>query len=92
RVGAGMKANPGVAAAMFSALAESNINIEMISTSPIKISCIIRKEQAETAVRSLHKKFNLDRVSRPHKESIGTGSAPGSQPANGLHQESGRNE
>jgi aspartate kinase len=91
-VGAGMKTNPGVAAAMFSALAESNINIEMISTSPIKISCVIRKEQAETAVRSLHKKFNLDRVSRPHKESIGKGSAAGGQVANRLHKESRCNE
>lgn len=91
-VGAGMKTNPGVAAAMFSALAESNINIEMISTSPVKISCIIRKEQAETAVRCLHKKFNLDRVSRPHKESIGKGAAPGGRAAHGLHEESERND
>jgi aspartate kinase len=60
-IGVGMKSHPGVAAKMFETLAKQNINIEMISTSEIKISCIIRKEMIETAVRALHKAFNLDK-------------------------------
>jgi len=58
-VGAGMKSHPGVAAAMFSCLGEKNINIEMISTSPIIISCVIRKERAKEAVGLLHDCFDL---------------------------------
>ncbi len=58
-VGAGMTSNPGVAALMFEVLSEEKINLEMISTSEIKISCIIRAEDATKAVRALHKKFNL---------------------------------
>lgn len=58
-VGVGMKSHPGVAAAMFGILAEHKINIEMISTSDISISCIIQKKFAETAVRALHEKFGL---------------------------------
>ncbi|MTI84069.1 MAG: aspartate kinase [Firmicutes bacterium] len=58
-VGAGMVSNPGVAAMMFEALALENINLEMISTSDIKVSCIIKKELADIAVKALHKKFNL---------------------------------
>lgn len=61
-VGAGMITNPGVAARMFEALAEENINIEMISTSEIKVSCIIRAEETEKAVRALHRKFELDKL------------------------------
>lgn len=59
-VGAGMQSNPGVAAAMFEALADENINIQMISTSEIRISCIIDRSCIETAVRALHRKFALD--------------------------------
>lgn len=59
-VGAGMITNPGVAALMFEALAEENINIHMISTSEIKVSCIIDKEETEKAVKAIHKKFHLD--------------------------------
>ncbi len=59
-VGAGMISNPGVAALMFEALSKEGINIEMISTSEIKISCIIKADQVTKAVRSLHKKFNLE--------------------------------
>jgi aspartate kinase len=59
-VGAGMITNPGVAAMMFEALAEENINIHMISTSEIKVSCIIDKEDTEKAVKAVHKKFNLE--------------------------------
>jgi aspartate kinase len=58
-VGAGMVSNPGVAAEMFEALYGEGINLEMISTSEIKVSCIIKAEQAEQAVRALHQKFNL---------------------------------
>jgi aspartate kinase len=60
-VGAGMRTHPGVAADMFSAMAENDINIEMISTSAIKISCVIPAEDAKKAVRAIHKKFGLDK-------------------------------
>jgi aspartate kinase len=58
-VGAGMKSHPGVAATVFRTLGENRINIEMISTSPIKISCVIRSEQVREAVRCLHAAFQL---------------------------------
>lgn len=58
-VGVGMKSHPGVAAIMFDTLARHKINIEMISTSDISISCIIKKKFAEDAVRALHQQFNL---------------------------------
>jgi aspartate kinase len=60
-VGAGMRTYPGVAAKMFQVLADNDINIEMISTSSIKISCVIRKAQVQTAVKALHKAFNMDK-------------------------------
>jgi aspartate kinase len=56
-VGIGMKANAGVAAAVFDELAKNKINIEMISTSEIKISVVIRKDKADETVRLLHKRF-----------------------------------
>lgn len=59
-VGAGMQSNPGVAASMFDALAHKDINIHMISTSEIKISCIIDEDEVERAVQALHDKFKLD--------------------------------
>ena len=58
-VGAGMKSNPGVAARTFEVLAEAGINIEMISTSAIRISCIVREEAMEQAVQALHEAFEL---------------------------------
>jgi aspartate kinase len=58
-VGAGMKTHPGIAARMFEALAQAGINMQMISTSPIKISCVIPADQVETAVRTLHDAFDL---------------------------------
>jgi aspartate kinase len=58
-VGAGMKSHPGVAAKTFQALGDAGVNIEMISTSPIKISCVVREEHVETAVRELHTAFEL---------------------------------
>lgn len=60
-VGAGMVSNPGVAASMFEALANEDINIEMISTSEIKISCIIRADNYKLAVLALHNKFELEK-------------------------------
>ena len=59
-IGAGMKSNPGVAATMFEVLAGEGINIEMISTSAIRTSCVVREEQIEQAVQSLHSAFGLD--------------------------------
>ena len=59
-VGAGMKSHPGVAADMFNALAGESINIEMISTSPIRISCVIRRSDGERAVQVIHGRFGLD--------------------------------
>ena len=58
-VGAGMKSNPGVAATMFETLANHGINIEMISTSAIRISCVIAADQLEQAVRVLHDAYEL---------------------------------
>jgi aspartate kinase len=59
-VGVGMKSHSGVAATMFRALARNNINIEMISTSEIKISCVIRAEDLDRAVQAIHDEFELE--------------------------------
>jgi aspartate kinase len=58
-VGAGMKSHPGVSADMFEVLSEAGVNIEMISTSAIRISIIIRREDVEKAVRAIHARFKL---------------------------------
>ncbi|MDX1657496.1 MAG: aspartate kinase [Nitriliruptorales bacterium] len=58
-VGAGMKTHPGVAATMFSALSDASVNIEMISTSTIRISVVVRKDDVEAAVRAIHTAFDL---------------------------------
>jgi aspartate kinase len=58
-VGAGMKTHPGVAADMFEALAEAGINIEIISTSSIRISCLVRAGDVERAVAAVHERFRL---------------------------------
>ena len=58
-VGAGMVNNPGVAAKMFEALFDNDINIHMISTSEIKVSVLIKLENAEKAVKVIHDKFNI---------------------------------
>lgn len=63
-VGVGMRSHPGVAAKMFQALARASVNIEMISTSEIKISCAVRERQVERAVRVLHRVFHLQRRSQ----------------------------
>ena len=60
-IGAGMQTNPGVAARMFETLAAAGINIEMISTSAIRISCVIRGGDMERAVSALHESFELDK-------------------------------
>jgi len=58
-VGAGMRSHPGVAAKVFGVLAGEGVNIEMISTSPIKISCVIPRDRVESVVRALHDSFEL---------------------------------
>jgi len=60
-IGVGMKNHSGVASIMFSALAHENINIMMISTSEIRISCIVEEKYTELAVRVLHSAFDLDK-------------------------------
>jgi aspartate kinase len=59
-VGAGMRSNPGVAAKMFETLAREDVNIEMISTSSIRVSCVVQERDVERAVRALHDAFELD--------------------------------
>jgi aspartate kinase len=59
-VGIGMRSHVGIASLMFKTLAEERINIEMISTSEIKISAVIADRYMELAVRALHKAFGLD--------------------------------
>jgi aspartate kinase len=61
-VGAGMKSHPGVAATMFEVLAAEGINIEMISTSTIRISCVVQEADVERAVVALHRAFELERA------------------------------
>ena len=61
-VGAGITSDPGMAARMFGALAKEGINIDMISTAGIRISCLISSSRIEDAVRSVHKEFNLDKA------------------------------
>ena len=76
-VGAGMKSHPGVAAKTFSVLGEAGVNIEMISTSPIKISCVIREEHVETAVLGAARRLRAGRRRRPSR------GRPGRPPAGG---------
>ena len=67
-VGAGMKSHPGVAARVFATLGDQGINIEMISTSPIKISCVVSADAVDRAVRALHEAFELgaDQIEAEH--------------------------
>ena len=58
-VGAGMRTNPGVAATMFETLADHGVNIQMISTSAIRVSCVVAESQVEEAVAALHDAFDL---------------------------------
>jgi aspartate kinase len=71
-VGAGMKTHPGVAARVFSTLGGEGINIEMISTSPIKISCVVPGEHVDRAVRALHAVFELGAESVVHEDPFGS--------------------
>ena len=75
-VGAGMRSHPGVAAKVFEVLGEQKINIEMISTSPIKISCVIAAERVEDAVKALHKAFELGEDAVRKEEPTGTEHRP----------------
>ena len=59
-VGAGMRSHPGVSATLFGALADAGVNIEMISTSEIRISVVVRGEDVDTAVQAVHSAFELD--------------------------------
>jgi aspartate kinase len=61
-VGAGMKSNPGVAATMFETLSAAGINIDMIQTSAIRLTCVVRQDQAEQAVQVLHQAFALHKA------------------------------
>ena len=58
-IGAGMKTHPGIAATMFETLAGEGVNIEMISTSPIRISCVVHSGAVDRAVQALHRAFEL---------------------------------
>ena len=60
-VGTGMQNSPGYASRMFRALSDTNINIEMITTSEIRITCIIKEESIENAARAIHAAFDLDK-------------------------------
>ena len=60
-VGIGMRSHAGVAATMFEVLGRNRINIEMISTSEIKISCVVKRRDVDKAVRLLHKEFQLNK-------------------------------
>ena len=67
-IGAGMRTNPGVAARMFKTLADLGINLDMISTSPIKISVVMERGRADEAVRALHTVFELDEGAVKHEK------------------------
>jgi aspartate kinase len=69
-IGVGMRTHAGVATRMFNCLAQENINIDLISTSEIKVSCLINEKYTELAVRALHKAFELDQDSPPRAETI----------------------
>jgi len=79
-VGAGMRSHPGVAAKVFAVLGDERINIEMISTSPIKISCVISADRVPDAVRALHSAFELgagavkaeDPMGDQHRPAVGS--------------------
>jgi aspartate kinase len=78
-VGAGMRTHPGVAAKTFSVLGEAGVNIEMISTSPIKISCVVREDDVPTAVQRLHAAFELGKDGIQREEPRGDDHRPGAR-------------
>ncbi len=63
-IGSGVASTPGVAGRMFQALANEGINIELISTSEVRIACIIRRDQLDAAVRAIHREFDLNNLER----------------------------
>ncbi len=63
-IGSGVASTPGVAGRMFQALASEGINIELISTSEVRIACIIRRDQLDAAVRAIHREFDLNNLER----------------------------
>jgi len=75
-VGAGMRSHPGVAAKVFEVLGGKGINIEMISTSPIKISCVISADRVPDAVRALHEAFELGADAVKAEDPMGAGQRP----------------
>ncbi len=75
-VGAGMRSHPGVAAKVFQVLGDNRINIEMISTSPIKISCVIDAAEVPAAVTALHQAFDLGEDAVRREEPTGTEHRP----------------
>ena len=79
-VGAGMRSHPGVAAKVFQTLGDGGINIEMISTSPIKISCVIAADQVPAAVKALHQAFELGDGAIRREEPTGEEHRPAVRP------------
>ena len=69
-VGVGMRNHSGIASTMFNVLAREGINISMISTSEIKVSCVVEEKYTELAVRTLHDAFELDKANVPEEESL----------------------
>jgi aspartate kinase len=63
-IGSGVASNPGVAAGMFRALAAQDINIELISSSEVRIACIIQQENLNSAIQAIHKEFSLENLER----------------------------
>ncbi len=82
-VGAGMRSHPGVAAKVFQVLGAQEINIEMISTSPIKISCVINADQVPDAVKALHEAFELGSDAVRPEDPTGTEHRPTVDPSGG---------
>jgi aspartate kinase len=69
-IGSGVASNPGVAARMFRALAEQDINIELISSSEVRIACIIHQDQLDSAIRTIHTEFKLGELERNKVSSV----------------------
>jgi aspartate kinase len=83
-VGAGMRSHPGIAAKVFQTLGENGINIEMISTSPIKISCVIAAGEVPAAVKALHQAFDLGEEAVRREEPTGAEHRPAVRPEAGA--------
>jgi len=63
-IGSGVASTPGVAARMFQSLADENINIQLISSSEVRIACIIQEDQLDRAIQTIHRAFNLSNLER----------------------------